>query len=302
MEEALSNVAVIDPKAPRPPLVAGGRPTAIVPQTMEEAYRFANAVVQSGMAPPDKETPEKAMIAIMRGMEVGLTPFQALDKIAVINGRTTIWGDAAIGLVRGSGLCEYVREWIDGEGEKRIAYCETRRKGEPFPVTRSFSVDEAKKARLWGKAGPWTQFDARMLQMRARGFALRDVYADVLGGLYLREEVDEDMIEARRAPAPPAPPTPPAPPAAIAAKEAYVPPDPGFHERGEAVEAATPAAAIDYGATADAYEADANAAKTVEQLDAAWFKHVDPMITTIPRDVYDRVSAIEDVRRGALEE
>jgi hypothetical protein len=295
MEKAVSNIAVIDPKAPRPPLVAGGPPTAIVPQTMEEAYRFANAVFQSGMAPTDKETPEKIMIAVMRGLECGLTPFQAIDKIAVINGRTTIWGDAAIGLVRSSGLCEYVREWIDGDGEKRIAYCETRRKGEPFPVTRSFSVDEAKKARLWGKSGPWTQFDARMLQMRARGFTLRDVYADVLGGLYLREEVDEDMIEARRAPmppSPPSPPTPPAPPSAIA------PPV----EPATAPEAVSQPPAIDYEAAAAAYEADANAAKTVEQLDAAWFKHVDPMITTIPRDVYDRVSAIEDVRRGALEE
>ena len=32
-----------------------------------------------------------------------------------------------------------------------------------------------------------------MLQMRARGFALRDAFADVIAGLYIKEEL-EDMI------------------------------------------------------------------------------------------------------------
>lgn len=285
----MSNVAVIDKNA-RPPLVAGGRPTAIVPQTMEEAYRFANAVVESGMAPQDKDTPGKAMIAIMRGMEVGLTPFQALDKIAVINGRTTIWGDAAIGLVRGSGLCEYVKEWIEGEGDMRVAYCETKRKGEPFPVTRSFSVEDAKKAGLWGRQGPWKQFDARMLQMRARGFDLRDVYADVLGGLYLREEVDDDMIEARRSPMPPAPPTPPAPPAAIAAPV----------EAAPAPEAAQTTYGPDCAAITLRYRDAIAKAVDADALDDLYVRMIDSVEGALP-GFYEEASAHDDQRRAELE-
>lgn len=196
---------------PRPNLVAGHRPHAIVPQTFDEVWRLAAAVVKAGMAPNGMDTPEKATIAICRGLELGLTPLMALDKIAVVNGRACLWGDGVIGLVRASGLCEYVKEWIEGTGDNRIAHCETRRKGEPEPVRRSFSVADAKNARLWGKQGPWSQFPERMLAMRARAFCLRDTYADCLGGLYIKEELD-GVIDANARDVTPTPPVPPSPP------------------------------------------------------------------------------------------
>lgn len=202
--------AVVPISEARPNLVAGGRPTAIVPQTMDEAYRLAKAICMAQMAPKGLDTPEKAMVAIMHGLEVGLTPMAALQRIAVVNGRPTIWGDGAMGLVRGSGLCEYVHEAVTGTGEGRAAVCKAKRKGEVEPIVRSFSVADAKKAGLWGKSGPWTQYPDRMLAMRARAFALRDGFADVLGGLYLREELDDAPVRASRE-------VPPAPPPAIAA-------------------------------------------------------------------------------------
>jgi hypothetical protein len=205
-EGSMSNVIPVDP---RPNLSAGGKPHAIVPQSMDEAYRLAKAVCMAGMAPKGMDTPEKAMIAIMRGLEVGMTPFQALDKIAIVNGRPTIWGDGAIGLVRGSGLCEYIKEWIEGDGDKRVAFCEAKRRGEPSSIVRKFGVADAKRAGLWGKQGPWQQYDERMMQMRARGFALRDGFADVLGGLYLREEIEEERIAAARDVTPMREPPPP---------------------------------------------------------------------------------------------
>ena len=194
-----------------PQLGAGAAVRAIVPTTMEDAYRLAKAVCAAGMAPRGMDTPEKAMIAIMRGLEVGLTPFQALDKIAIVNGRPVIWGDGALALVRASGLCEYVDESIMGKGEERLALCQSKRRGEAKQIERTFSVADAKKAGLWGKQGPWTQFPDRMLQMRARAFCLRDGFADVLGGLYLKEEFDgiEGRAERQAAPIPPEPPPDP---------------------------------------------------------------------------------------------
>lgn len=181
---------------PRQSLAVGGKVSAIVPQSMDEAFLLAQAICKAGMAPRGMDTPEKAMIAIMRGMEVGLTPMMALDKIAIVNGRPTLWGDAAIGLARASGLVEYVKEYIDGDGDGRVAVCEAKRRGEAEPIVRRFSVADAKKAGLWGKSGPWQQFPERMLQMRARAFALRDGFADVLGGLYLKEEIEDDAPRA----------------------------------------------------------------------------------------------------------
>lgn len=210
----MSNVATLPAvQEPRTNILAGGKPTAIVPQSMDDAYRLAKAICMAQMAPKGLDTPERCMVAIMHGLEIGLTPMSALQRIAVVNGRPVIWGDGAMGLVRASGLCEYVKERIEGGGDTRVAVCEAKRRGEPEPITRTFGVVDAKKAGLWGKQGPWQQYPDRMLQMRARAFALRDGFADVLGGLYIREEIDDTPIEPRDVtPKPPAPPAPPPPP------------------------------------------------------------------------------------------
>jgi hypothetical protein len=115
---------------------------------------------------------------------------QALQNIAVINGRPSIWGDAALALVRGSAVCDDVIETIDGSGDQRTATCVAKRVGKE-PVPRTFSVADAKKANLWGKAGPWQQYPDRMLQQRARGFALRDAFPDVLRGVITAEEAQD---------------------------------------------------------------------------------------------------------------
>ena len=190
-------------------VTAGGNVSALVPQNIEEAFRVATAVSRAGMAPYGMDTPEKCLIAIMAGAEVGLPPMQSVQNIAVINNRPSMWGDALVGVVRASGLCSYIKEWVEGEGDDRIAYCETLRKGETEPVKKHFSVAQAITARLWqtearvtkrAKGGgtyeadndsPWFKYPERMLQMRARALCLRDVYADVLKGLQVREEVED---------------------------------------------------------------------------------------------------------------
>ena len=54
---------------------------------------------------------------------------------------------------------------------------------------------DAKRAGLFGKAGPWTQYLPRMLQMRARSWNFRDNLADVLKGFSVREEVVDERPE-----------------------------------------------------------------------------------------------------------
>lgn len=188
-------------------LMAGSRPMAIVPESIEQVWRLSELMSKSGLAPKDLDTPEKCAVAILHGLEVGLSPMQAVQKIAVINGRPTIWGDAALGLVMASGLCESITE----EGDENAAICTVKRTGQS-PINRGFTADDAKRARLLDKPGPWQQYRKRMLQMRARGFALRDVFPDVLGGMYIREELEgsDDFKDVTPAAEPPTPPEPPA--------------------------------------------------------------------------------------------
>jgi hypothetical protein len=168
--------------------VGGG----LVLQTMAEAMSFAKMVANSDFAPKDfRGKPESCLLAIDYGSSIGLSRMQSLQSIAVINGRPTIWGDAALALVIGSPVCEYVRETVDGEGDSMVATCEAKRRGYEKPSFVRFSVADAKKAGLWGKAGPWTQYSRRMLQMRARGFALRDTFPDILRGLVTAEEAQD---------------------------------------------------------------------------------------------------------------
>lgn len=169
-------------------LKAGGQIVGIVPHTIDEVFRLAQGIASSGLAPKDMATAEKVTVAIMTGMELGLPPMFAVQKIAVINGRPSLWGDAIPALLYARGF--KLREWTDGD----TAHCEvTRPTGDK--ITRSFSDADAKAAGLLGKSGPWTQYKARMRQMRARGFAARDGAADVLGGMYLREELEDAQMK-----------------------------------------------------------------------------------------------------------
>jgi hypothetical protein len=165
------------------------QPRGLALDTFEDAFRFSKLVATSDFAPKDfRGKPESCLLAIQHGAELGLSPMQSLQSIAVVNGRPSVYGDTALAVCKGSPVCEWVRETIEGEGEHMVAVCQAKRRGDAQPVESRFGVAEAKKAGLWGKQGPWTQYPRRMLQMRARGFALRDAFPDVLCGLVTAEE------------------------------------------------------------------------------------------------------------------
>ncbi|MEY2711615.1 MAG: hypothetical protein RL487_1398 [Actinomycetota bacterium] len=167
-------------------------PRGLALSSVDDAMKFGRMLAASEFAPKDfRGKPESCVLAIQHGSEIGLGPMQSIQSIAVINGRPSIWGDAALALVMASAVCEYVRERIDGDGDQAVAVCEAKRRGYPAPTVSRFSVADAKKAGLWGKSGPWTQYPRRMLQLRARGFALRDAFPDVLKGLVTAEEAGD---------------------------------------------------------------------------------------------------------------
>lgn len=183
-------------KKPMPPaLIAGGSPIAIVPQDIDQIWRVAGMIIKANMSTKSLDSQEKVAVAIMHGLELGLTPMAAIQSIAVINGTPSIWGDGMIALVRKSGLLEDIIESVEDDKDgPTIAVCKVKRAGSPSWVVQSFTRPEAMRAGLWKKAGPWTQYPRRMMQMRARSWALRDAFPDVLRGLHSAEEA-ADMID-----------------------------------------------------------------------------------------------------------
>src|SRR6185369_7312068 len=131
------------------------------------------------------------MVAMQYVMELGLSPMQALQSVAVINNRPVIWGDGALAVVKAHPECEDVIETFEDseDEEKKLARCVVKRTGKE-PVTRTFSVRDAVRAGLLD--GPvWKKYPRRMMAMRARSWAIRDAFPDALKGVGVREEVED---------------------------------------------------------------------------------------------------------------
>lgn len=173
---------------------AGG----LAPRNFTELLSFAKMVCSSGMVPKSYEgNPGAVVVAVQMGAELGLPPMAAIRSICVINGQPSVWGDGFLALVVSDPRCEDV---IEREPDKikecGEAECIVKRRG-MVPKRRTFSFEDAKKAGLLDKRGPWQQYPLRMLQMRARSWACRDAFPDRLSGISCAEEAqDIDMGEA----------------------------------------------------------------------------------------------------------
>jgi hypothetical protein len=185
---------------PRPPMPISR--LGLEMRTLDDVWRFATCLAKSGLAPKGIESPEAIVIAVQMGMEVGLPPMAALQNIAVINGRPSLWGDAMLAVVRATGELEEFNEWFEQEGERinrtpskygddTTAVCHVKRRGSDALPDVAFSVADAKRANLWAKQGPWSQYPSRMLKFRARAFALRDAFGDALRGMLSTEEAQD---------------------------------------------------------------------------------------------------------------
>jgi hypothetical protein len=186
-------------------------------EKLEDLRALCAVMAKTEMVPTRyRGKPDDILVCALHGQEVGLPILAALQSIAVINGIPSIYGDAALALVRSSAKLQDFDEWfeIDGvrqekpfdimkaveAGHKIVAFCFSHRVGMSKPRLTWFSVDQAKQAKLWLKKGnsgqdtPWITSPDRMLMFRARGFNLRDNFGDILKGLIFREEA-EDIVD-----------------------------------------------------------------------------------------------------------
>lgn len=219
--------------------------------SLDEIWRFAGMVEKSGLSPKGMSR-EGIVVAITMGLELGLSPMAAVQNIAPINGKPAAYGDVPLAICRGTGQLDEFTEWFEsGPDDKPVrltrnptkytddvrAVCRVRRRGYD-PIEIAFSVADAKRAKLWEKTGPWTEYPFRMLKFRARAFALRDQFGDALKGINIAEEVLDDpkmvagrVVEEARIPATPLFAQPPATAAAPAEFTLDATPEPTARER-----------------------------------------------------------------------
>ena len=168
------------------------------PALFPHYQKVAETLAKSGVVPTAyRNKPEDAFVAMAMGYQLGFPVEQALQDIAVINGRPCLWGDGLLSVVLNHKECQDVKEEPIYSGQTVTGYiCTVHRKGHE-PHSKTFTMQDAERAGLLKKGGVWSAYPERMLQMRARALALRDKFADALRGLRVAEEVQDsdDIIE-----------------------------------------------------------------------------------------------------------
>jgi hypothetical protein len=169
------------------------------PTTYNELMQLAQLYHASGLAPKSLDTVQKIAIGMATCMEIGIPVFTGLQHMAVINGKSSLWGSGVLSVVEGSGLLEEFEESEEGEPftDKWTFTCKLKRKGRKA-VTHSFSWADAKRAGfdhpktrdgrddIWS---PWKRFPKRMMVWKARSWPLQDQFADILRGLRAAEDM-----------------------------------------------------------------------------------------------------------------
>lgn len=165
-------------------------------KTVADAWSVGQMYYNAKMVPKGVTSAAQLMIILMAGAELGLGPTAALRNIASFNGAALLHSDGPMMLVSRSGKLEWQRSGYGGEPGKDsyTAWFEAKRRDQETPVRREFSISMAKKAGLWGKSGPWSQYPDRMQFVRARAFVLRDLFGDVLGGIGILEEQESEAV------------------------------------------------------------------------------------------------------------
>lgn len=162
------------------------------PKSTAEALELAKTLASSQLIPKAfQQRPGDVFVAMMWSHSLGIPIVQGLQGIAVINGKPSLYGDALLAVCMGSGQMADIEETVTGSADNLTATCKVTRRGKPTPVVSTFSMADARAAGLLGKPGPWKQYTSRMLKMRARAFALRDAFPDVLSGIASAEEMQD---------------------------------------------------------------------------------------------------------------
>jgi len=161
---------------------------SIEPQSIGELRALAKDAAESRFY--GATTPAQALLLMLTGRDLGLSYTQSLRSFHVIEGKATLTADGMVAVcLQHQHLCEYFR-CVEATDAK--ATWETKRKGQE-PVRYTFTVEEAQRAGLVKPNGNWQKYPRRMVSARAKAFLARDVFGDVLMGLYTDDEVRESV-------------------------------------------------------------------------------------------------------------
>lgn len=178
-------------------------------ETLEGAEQLAMTLLNSKQLPKhfyEGEPGQQIALVITiitMGQDLGLSVSNSIRHLIPLNGIIGMKGDYAMAMILNSGELDTWLETTTGSienGDYAVAITASRKNG--LTRTEIFDVDRAKRMKLWIdpkkamkyptlKKSPWFKTPERMMHYRALGFIARDLFPDVLNGIYLAEEAQD---------------------------------------------------------------------------------------------------------------
>ncbi len=175
----------------------------LAPTNVGDLNTLANMLARSEIIPAKlRGKPADIAIILMWAGELRIGGAQAMSAIDVIEGSPSLSAELMRGLVQRHPDCEYF-EPIETTNEKAV-YA-TRRKGRDREITMTYTIEDARRAKLDHKAN-WQKDPMAMLSARATSRLARAAWADVCMGLILDDEAAEIHGDRPAMTAPVAPP------------------------------------------------------------------------------------------------
>ena len=181
------------------PLLVDQKSQLMVARDNSELMRMIQVMMKGMAFPKTLDTPEKAIAAWQVAASLGLPPAVAIQNMAVIHGSVNLWGQLPKALAEKTGQLEDFKLIKINDKQEEIslqnknlndqvwgAVVQIKRKGRSMNEY-SFTMLDAEKAGLKGKAGPWKDYTSIMLSRRATAHAIKFEFPDALMGVPVAE-------------------------------------------------------------------------------------------------------------------
>lgn len=152
--------------------------------------QMAQVLVETKFVPDNIKTANQALAVMLKARELGVPAMMGLNGIGMVQGKISVSAELMAALIyrdHGNTALDFVEA-----SDKKCTIAYHRRGG--VVRTLSFTWEDAVKAGLTQKGGPWKLYPGAMLRARAISAVARMAFADTIGGMYTPEELGAPVV------------------------------------------------------------------------------------------------------------
>lgn len=164
-------------------------------ESLREPMSVGKIFAESGMF-PDIKSQAQAAVKIMAGRELGLSAFESMKNLYLVNGKLAIQSNALASLIKTNPKYDYTVDVITNE-ECKITFYEVEGDIKTSIGVSEFTFKDAAKAGIVNKDS-WKNYPKNMLFARALANGVRFYCPDAACGWHVQEEYEDLLPENRK--------------------------------------------------------------------------------------------------------